>query len=399
MIGVLMGGVLALGASKVCAQDWPQWRGPDRDNKVTGFIAPKSWPKALSQKWKTKVGTGESSPVLVGDKIFVIGRQGGDEVIRCLDATNGNEVWQDKYATQPATGPAAKHAGPRSTPAVAAGKVCTLGVRGVLSCLDASSGKVVWRKDSKSWPKFFTSSSPLIVDGMCVAYLGGEGKGELVAYDLASGEQKWLWPSQGTPYGSPVLMTVAGTKTIVTPTSSVIVGIGLADGKLLWKVPFASGYNDTTGTPNISGSTVYFSGQESGAVAVKIEKEGDKFTATEIWKKSQTTHRYNTPVLREGLLFGMNPKKNFFCMDAKTGDVLWTDSAKRGECGTILNAGAVLMALTSDRELIAIEPSNKEYKELAKYIVADTPTWAYPIIAGNRVFVKDQDSVALWTME
>jgi hypothetical protein len=110
-------------------------------------------------------------------------------------------------------------------------------------------------------------------------------------------------------------------------------------------------------------------------------------------------------VLKDGLLFGLSsssPREaptNFFCMDAKTGDVLWADATKRGACGTVLDAGPVLLALTSDQQLIAFKPSSKEYEELAKIKVADSPTWAYPIIAGNRVFVKDRDAVTLWTIE
>src|SRR5262249_1546418 len=139
--GVIVGGLLLLGVCGLRADDWPQWRGPHRDNKVTGFTEPKEGPKALTQKWKTKVGLGDASPVLVGDKLYVFTRQGGDEVIMCLDAGSGKELWQDKYAAQAVTGPGSGHPGPRSTPAVADGKVCTLGVGGVLSCLDAATGK------------------------------------------------------------------------------------------------------------------------------------------------------------------------------------------------------------------------------------------------------------------
>jgi outer membrane protein assembly factor BamB len=179
------------------------------------------------------------------------------------------------------------------------------------------------------------------------------------------------------------------------------VGIGLADGKLLWQFPFQPKYNN--GTPIIDGQTVIFSGQGVGTVALKIEKEGDKFVAKELWKKTFAPHQYNTPVLKDGLLYGLAPAgraaTNIFCMDAKTGDLLWTDKTARGECGTILDAGSVLLCLTSNSELIAFKPSNKEYMEVAKFKVADSPTWAYPIISGNRVFVKDRDSVTLWTIE
>jgi hypothetical protein len=131
--------------------------------------------------------------------------------------------------------------------------------------------------------------------------------------------------------------------------------------------------------------------------AFKIEKQGDSFAARELWK-SESPAPFNTPVLKDGLLFGLSGRRNFFCMNAQTGEVLWTDSTARGECGAVLDAGAVLLALTSDSELVAFQPSNKAYAELARIKVADTPTWAYPIIAENRVFVKDRDSVTLWTL-
>jgi outer membrane protein assembly factor BamB len=415
---VIVGGVLLFGATSVWAQDWPQWRGPNRDNKVVGFTEPKMWPKELTQKWKVPVGQGDASPALVGDKVYVFARQGGDEVILCLEADSGKEVWHDKYAADPANVPMGGHKGPRSTPAVAEGKVCTLGVGGVLSCLDASTGKVVWRKDTKAKPRFYTASSPIILEGKCIAFLGGDGKGELTASDLTSGEEKWKWAGEGPPYGSPVLLTVDGTKQIVTLTQKSLVGIGAADGKLLWQAPFAAQY--MSGTPIVDGPIVICSGPpdmrgggKGGTVAFKIEKEGDGFKAKEVWIQAKSPAGiYNTPVLKDGLLFGLSPlpgarmgqgPTSLFCMDAKTGDVLWTDSSKRGECGAILDTGSVLLALTSDGQLVAFKPGNKGFEEVAKYKVSDKEgldgPWAYPIISGNRVFVKAGDTLALWTIE
>src|SRR6266571_7591855 len=130
-IGVLAGGVVLLRVSGVSAADWPQWRGPHRDNKVAGFTSPVTWPKELTQKWKTTVGLGDASPALVGDKVYVFTRQGEEEVTSCLDAASGTEKWKDKYAAVAVAGPAGGHPGPRSSPVVAEGKVCTLGVGGV----------------------------------------------------------------------------------------------------------------------------------------------------------------------------------------------------------------------------------------------------------------------------
>ena len=104
--------------------------------------------------------------------------------------------------------------------------------------------------------------------------------------------------------------------------------------------------------------------------------------------------------MRDGLLFGVSPRKNFFCVDVKTGEQLWKDDAERGQCGSIIDAGSVLLALTSDKELVAFRPSAKSYMEVAKYRVADSETWAVPIIAGNRIYVKDKSgALTLWTIE
>jgi outer membrane protein assembly factor BamB len=177
---------LALSAVSIWAQDWPQWRGPNRDAKVTGFTAPKAWPKTLTQKWTTVVGSGVSSPDLVGDKLYTFGRIEGDEVTSCLDANTGKVIWQDKVAAAAVSPPAAGYGGPRSTPAVADGKIYTLGVNGTVSCLDAATGKIVWRKDTAEAPQFKTSSSPLVADGKCIVFLGA-----LTAFDAATGEAKW----------------------------------------------------------------------------------------------------------------------------------------------------------------------------------------------------------------
>src|SRR5689334_9653342 len=113
-----LGAITGLAALTAAAADWPQWRGPDRDARAADFQAPAAWPKELTRKWSVPVGDGVATPALVGDRLYVFARQGGDEVTRCLDAATGKEAWQDKYPAKPATGPAGSFPGPRASPAV-----------------------------------------------------------------------------------------------------------------------------------------------------------------------------------------------------------------------------------------------------------------------------------------
>ena len=224
----LLGCVLT-SAVAIQAQDWPQWREPNRDARATGFKTPATWPKELKQAWKVEIGNGVATPALVGNRLYAFSRQDPNEVVRCLDAATGKELWQDKSEALAPTGGAANYPGPRSSPTVAEGKVITYGVRGTLTCFEAASGRILWRKDGTagSWPTFFTSSSPVILNGLCVAQLGSDQAGSISAFDLGTGEEKWKWTGDGTAYASPVVMDLAGTKLIVAQSARRVVALSL----------------------------------------------------------------------------------------------------------------------------------------------------------------------------
>lgn len=245
----------------------------------------------------------------------------------------------------------------------------------------------------------------------------------MTAYDLTTGKPAWRWKGSGTPYGSPILITVDGVKQVVTPMFGGLAGVSLADGKPLWQVKVGPGgrdYQTNFSTPLADGATVYYTdtakggrggkggkggkgakGGGSGTLALKIEKKDGGFVATELWKKPLSAHQYHTPLLKDGLIFGVTPRLNFYCMDAKTGARRWIDEGtQQGKCGAILDVGSVLLALSSNNELIAFQPSGKGFNEVVRYRVGGrSEAWAVPIIAGNRVYVRDREALTLWTIE
>ncbi len=400
---LLLAAAIGLAALPAPAADWPHWLGPNRDAKVTDFKAPDPWPKALAKKWSVKVGDGVATPALVGDKLYVFARDGGDEVLRCLKADTGDEVWKDKYPAKQVTGPAGGFPGPRASPAVADGLVVTLGVWGTVSCHDAATGAKKWRKDDTGGvPRFATSSSPLLIDGLCVVQYGSESKGGVAAYDLKTGEEKWKWDGDGTAYASPVPLTVDGAKVIAVETGKTVAAVSTA-GKKLWDTPFVvtgRGYNAST--PMADGATLVFSGSNRGTRAVKIEKKGDALAATDLWTNRDLSVMYNTPVVKDGFVYGLAADDTLHCLDAKSGTAVWSAKMKGGGgrtagYGSIVDAGAVLFLLSPAGDLVAFAPGGKEFQEVARYPVGGS--YAYPVIAGPKVYVKDKDAVTLWAFE
>jgi outer membrane protein assembly factor BamB len=335
--------VLVATASISMAQDWPQWRGPNRDAKASGFKAPAAWPKELTQKWKVSVGGGVSTPAVVGNRLFVFARDGDDEILRCLNAETGDEVWQAKSLPKESQFRGDNgYTGPRSSPTVADGKVVTFGVTGVLSCFDAATGKEVWRNADfeNETPTFHTSSSPIVVNGLCIAQLGNERSGGIYAFDLATGAERWKWTEDGPEYGSPVLMTIDNTQHVVAPTNENLVAFS-TDGKVVWQMPYEQGGRYTSATPIVHGDTLIVAGPGSGVSAFRLKKDGDRLVEEKLWSNTDNSLVFNTPVLKDNLLVGLSSAGQLFCINIENGaSTAWTAPITRTAQGAAAGEAA-----------------------------------------------------------
>src|SRR5215472_3407260 len=269
----------------VGAQDWPQWRGPNRDGISGAFSAPRAWPEKLRLKWKVSVGEGHSSPVVSGGNVYVHARQGDREVLSCLRAEMGQVIWQQGYpAPYTVTPAAASHGeGVKSTPVVTDGRICTFGISGILSCFDAKTGKQLWRKEFGS-PDFGTAMSPLVDRGLLIAHVGTNGHGALTAFDAATGVEKWSWKGDGPAYASPIVAELGGTRQVVTQSQHNIVGVSAATGELLWHLPFSTPYDQNIVTPVLYHETLIFSGLGNSTFGVKLVKRGAEWAAETLWQ-------------------------------------------------------------------------------------------------------------------
>jgi outer membrane protein assembly factor BamB len=390
------------------AQDWPQWRGPNRDGATNSFIAPKVWPEKLKQAWKVSVGAGHSSPLVVAGKIYQHARQDDNEVVLCLDLSTGKILWQQSYPAPYSMNFAAfgHGKGPKATPAFANGKLYTFGISGILSCFDTANGSLKWRKEfSKQFketaPAFGVSASPIIDNGLCIVNVGGPNQGAFTAFDAETGNVKWTWQGDGPGHASPIVADFAGTRQVITQTQNFCVGVAAASGQLLWKIPFTTDYDQNIVTPILSQGLIIFSGLDKGTFAVKLTKSETNWTTEQVWHNKELSMYMNSPVLSGNLLFGMSDRRSgqYFCLDAKTGATLWASEGRQGDNAAMLVAGDFLFLLNDEANLIVAKASAKTYEPIAKYTVAESETWAHPAVIGKQILVKDKTALGLWSFE
>ena len=380
--------------------------GPSRSGVTAAFQAPATWPDKPRKVWESTVGTGHSSPVVSGTRAFVFTRVGEDEVVTAVDHQTGKQVWQQRYRATYQVNPAAEShgKGPKSTPVVDGGRLFTLGISGTLSAFDAATGKPLWRKTfdrefDASSPDFGVAMSPLVDGGQVIVHAGGNKSGALMAIDGATGTVKWQWKGEGPAYASPVIASFGNSRQVVTESRSHLVGLSAATGALLWSVPFTTAYDQNIVTPIISGDLVLYSGIDQPLTALRIRESAGKWTAERAWHADSVPMYMSTAVLSGGSVFGLTHrnKGQFFALDPRSGKVLWTTRGREGENAALIAVGELLMATTTEGELVIARRDATRFDPIKRYTIAESPVWAHPVPAGRGVLIKDAEKLAYWT--
>ncbi|MDE0103944.1 MAG: PQQ-like beta-propeller repeat protein [Bryobacterales bacterium] len=336
---------------------------------------------------------------MVGELVYSFVRREGREVVAAIDAKTGEELWQSGYAVpyMPSDPAAAHGAGPKATPAYSDGRLFTLGIVGTVTAFDVGAGKLLWQTERPDEPPYFgAASSPLAGEGIVVAHPGNYGP--LTAFDVLTGRVVWTVGNAGF-FASPILAEFADMSQVVTITTNSVIGVSFPEGELLWSYP----WNGTTGgpTPVVHGDTVIVSGHNFGTTAFNVIRANGEWTTETAWQTAEVSMYTSTPVVLNGILFGLSHRSRgqYFAVNATTGRVLWLGPPRTAENTAVVKADELLFLLNDDAELVVAEFSGSQFDELRRYSVADTATWAQPAITGKRMFVKDVDSLALWTFD
>ncbi len=398
---VLVTAGVAAGAAQDRGQDYPQWRGVNRDGAASAFAEPATWPDALTRRWKVDVGEGYATPLVVDDTVYVFARRNGNEVMTALDAATGQERWHTGYPApyEPDMLAAAHGVGPKATPLFHRGRLFSLGMTGIVSAFDAATGRLVWQTPAgEEHPTYGMSVSPVGEGELVIVHPGNHGP--LTAFDAKTGAVRWSAPGRAA-YASPVVVELDGVRQVVTMTDHSVLGVSVPDGTRLWEHAWPSRGTPSAITPIQHGETLIVSSQGMGVTALRLTRRDGAWSVNVVWETAEVSLFLSNPVLVDNTLFGLSEKARgqFFALDADTGRVLWLGPPRQAENTAVVKAGRLLFLLNDDAELIVARSRRDGFEPLARYAVATSATWAQPAVSGNRIVVKDVSSVTLWTLQ
>ncbi len=384
-------------ASSALSDDWPQWRGPNRDgmSRESGLL--KQWPaEGPKLSWKaTGLGGGYSSVAVAGGYIYTLGDLDDGSYVIALHETDGTIAWKTRIGD---AGGHSKYPGPRSTPTVDGDQIFALNQHSDLVCLDRESGDKVWSRNlvkdfgGKMMSGWKYSESPL-VDGDKVICTPGGNDGTLLAVNRKTGEKIWQTSEWTDPaaYSSVIIATIHGTRQYIQLTGQSVAGIDPDSGHVLWRAD-RKGKTAVIPTPVVKGDIVFVtSGYGVGCDAFRISKSGSVWSSDEMYANTNIANHHGGVILLDDHVFG-STDVTFRCLDLESGELVFKERSV-GKGATVYADGHFYLrseggpvALIEASTAGLIETSHFDQPERS-----DERAWPHPVIANGKLYLRDQD--------
>lgn len=411
------------------AEDWPQWRGPNRDGVWTeSGVVDRFEQKRLEPEWSVPIGPGYSGPTVVDNRVFITDRQlrpQQRERILCFDAKNGQKLWEHSYPCPYTIG---YKAGPRANVTVDDDRLYALGAMGHLHCMDVG-GAVLWKRDldkefrisaGRRMPNWGIASAPLIYRDLVIIQVGGADNACIVAFDKKSGDEEWRALRDRASYSAPILVEREGRTIVVCLTGDSVAGLEPNKGEVLWRSPFAPRQMPIgVATPVISGDRVFVSSFYDGSLLLGLNRDGSK--AERLWRRVGRSERdtdalhcmISTPVFAGNELYGVDSYGELRCLNAANGDRVWTDktatrTARWSNIHIVRNGDRYWM-FNELGDLIIAKLSRNGFEEISRTkIIEQTEDqlprrggvcWAHPAFADRHIFVRNDNKLICTSLE
>lgn len=389
-------------ASSIAASDWPQWRGPKRDDVSTETELMTSWPVSGPRKvWIFKdAGVGYSGPAVVGERLYIMGSRQGKEQLIALNVNNGKEIWSTKFGDNLEN---KWGDGPRGTPTVDGDFVYALNGPGDLVCAQTADGSIVWQvkmSDFGGETPYWGYTESVLVDGAKVICTPGGEDGAIVALDKTNGKK--IWQSEGVTnsaqYTSLMPATLHNQSQYIQLFQKNLVGIAANTGDLLWQSEW-NGEVAVIPTPIPFQNTVYISsGYGVGCKLVRVASDGQ---TEDLYVNKTMKNQHGGVVLHNGYLYGYSDGVGWVCQDFETGQMIWSEKNALGK-GAVSAANGQLICIAEDTgEVVLIKASPNGWDETGRFTLSpqtdkrksDGRIWTHPVVANGRLFLRDQDLV------
>jgi outer membrane protein assembly factor BamB len=380
--------------------EWPGFRGPNRDSVIRNVRIDADWSASPPVEiWRRPIGPGWSSFAVRGDLLYTQEQRGDDEIVACYKVSTGEPVWWHRDRVRFWESNAG--AGPRGTPTLSNGRVYALGATGILNALDAGSGKVLWSRNAATdtgitVPDWGFASSPLVIDDIVVIAVSGQ----LVAYDVPTGRQRWRGPTGGAGYSSPHLMTIDGIPQILLLRGSRTISVAPADGTLLWEHVWQPGVGIVQPAVAPNGDILITVGDAMGGLGIRrlaVAKGPAGWKVEERWTSRGLKPYFNDYVAHEGHAYGFDGSI-LACIDLADGTRKWKGGRYGNGQLVLLAEQDVLLVVSEEGELALVGATSDGYTEFARVPALEGKTWNHPALVGNVLLVRNGEEMAAFRL-